>query len=1212
MSKFIPTTKRNGACEVCGDESGKCRRPRPGEIHLCMTYGDARNGQLENGYKCIANFGRGWATFKLDNTQNWTDQQRLDWQEHKARRQQQQHAEAEARRRRSLSAVERDRQYRQLLAELTLHPLDCADLHQRGFTNEEIIRCGFKSVEHYQQLQASYSALLPGIGAGQTLVNYHAGYLCPVRNKDDLIVACQLRLRVLPSGEKNRYRWLASQKRGHILHLFPESGNPEGELPLAVQRPMGEPKGIALAEGTGAKPFLVSQRLNLLVIGAAGGQWATSSATFRETLDSLQAELSGLKIIHLYPDAGDVQNRQVMHRWWRVIALLTKWGWTVQVGWWGQIEKSKKDIDELADTSAIEYISPDEFKRIVEECQRENKPGAQEKPNDWAWENWVKSRRFTPDRKLNQEKFRFGAIPDSGAIIAAKSGLGTGKTEALIELINSTDRAAMIIGYRNNLLFQTINRAASIGLNIYHLREDDGHHLIPDDTINQAFCLDSIHHVDGYFEGRDIYLDETASVLLHGIQGGTLGDKQAKAIRILTRAIKECNNVILLDGNLTDMHVNFIAKLAQNKQVIKLENQRLIPSHNIKFVEGIDVEGEVKKRDKSALIKMLCSDGVVPWIATDSKELSLTLDKLLKDSGKIGFVLNAETAGEEWAKNFLDDPNKFTLERQPQYFVISPTAESGISNTVNGYFTEKFTFLCGVLGTNSQHQIMFRLRDSSIPHYVFCPERSFIRDRSNPNTYVTKAFQQILDDRILQSALLASQSADSPESAMGIIKKALDRSNDDWWDFSCKLGALDNFEQDNLIRCLIHALSEAGHNLEVIQWEEDIETASKIEAAKEIVQREHAQELFVATKFDSVESAKQKAKTNPRKEVQRRIEKTFLLDRIPGIEISEVWTPDFIYERYIKDKEFITRQQRFWLLNNVEISQKRHEVDWYYKATNEDFFRASAKKSSHLTIWALQQLNPLQFLGGEWHKDSPEVIEFVEKARLPEIARAMGMQPGAPRVDGKERIEFLTLVLAMLGLKRKSCGQRLVNGVKTRFYGVNREALKDVDRLAILEAVECKFTLWMESDKSKISWQEQPDDVTQSQVEVNPVVAKSATQPQVEVNPIAAAVATLKTAGEWDAVLVLEQALINEAWQFLAPSEDAKLRQFYQEYRQRQQQQPQAFEQTWGITREQAQRWGAKFQWIKGGIHRVMYAAADYLRLDNGEYVNYSELMPAT
>ena len=118
-------------------------------------------------------------------------------------------------------------------------------------------------------------------------------------------------------------------------------------------------------------------------------------------------------------------------------------------------------------------------------------------------------------------------------------------------------------------------------------------------------------------------------------------------------------------------------------------------------------------------------------------------------------------------------------------------------------------------------------------------------------------------------------------------------------------------------------------------------------------------------------------------------------------------------------------------------------------------------------------------------------------------------------------------------------------------------------------------------------------------------------QPQVEVDPVAAALVTLKAASSWDAVLVLEQALINEAWQFLTPDEDVRLRQFHQEHCLGQQQ-PQVLEQVWGITREQAQQWGATFQWIKGGIVRIMYAARDYCRLGSGEYVNYSELMPAT
>jgi hypothetical protein len=74
--------------------------------------------------------------------------------------------------------------------------------------------------------------------------------------------------------------------------------------------------------------------------------------------------------------------------------------------------------------------------------------------------------------------------------------------------------------------------------------------------------------------------------------------------------------------------------------------------HTIKFVEGMDVDGELKKRDRSALLKLMLAPNTVPWIATDSKDRSKVLYKLLTEQGKVGFVLNSETSSEERAKEF--------------------------------------------------------------------------------------------------------------------------------------------------------------------------------------------------------------------------------------------------------------------------------------------------------------------------------------------------------------------------------------------------------------------------------------------------------------------------------------------------------------------------------------------------------------------------------
>jgi hypothetical protein len=174
----------------------------------------------------------------------------------------------EQRRRRSLSAIERDKGYRQLLGELTLHPDDRADLVRRGFSHAQIELSSFRSIGRYQQLQGRYSDLLPGMSRNNRLVIRDEGYLCPIRNADGLIVACQVRLRTLRTSETSRYRWLSGH--GQTLHLFPDGCKSDGELPLAIFQSGVSSEVVALVEGTGAKPFLVNQRLGLKTIGRQG------------------------------------------------------------------------------------------------------------------------------------------------------------------------------------------------------------------------------------------------------------------------------------------------------------------------------------------------------------------------------------------------------------------------------------------------------------------------------------------------------------------------------------------------------------------------------------------------------------------------------------------------------------------------------------------------------------------------------------------------------------------------------------------------------------------------------------------------------------------------------------------------------------------------------------------------------------------------------
>jgi hypothetical protein len=348
-SKFRPSSKRN-PCPVCSDFTGKCRDN--GDAILCRPLGDTRVGEVVGQYKCIANKGSGWATFKLDNSAEWTEEKRREWEAQKRYREQEKAREEDERRRRSLWAEERNRGYRALLSQLDLHPDDRADLLRRGFTEQEIEAHGFKSVNANHRLVSPLSPSLPGVKAdGWHLAVSGDGYLCSIPAENGFIIGMQIRLRSPIDG--NRYRWLSSNNA--VLPL------PNGENPIGLHLPpSGKPEGIALVEGVGAKPRLAAKLLNLAVIGAAGGQFQQSPQQLKNYLSTFTC-----KTVTIFPDAGDIQNQQVINRWKTVKNILNQWGYQVRFAWWGQTTKAENDIDEGVDPSQIEYLSWHQFAAIA-------------------------------------------------------------------------------------------------------------------------------------------------------------------------------------------------------------------------------------------------------------------------------------------------------------------------------------------------------------------------------------------------------------------------------------------------------------------------------------------------------------------------------------------------------------------------------------------------------------------------------------------------------------------------------------------------------------------------------------------------------------------------------------------------------------------------------------------------------------------------------
>ncbi|MEP1080049.1 hypothetical protein NDI52_32305 [Leptolyngbya sp. PL-A3] len=260
----------------------------------------------------------------------------------------------------SMPVAERHRWGSKLLDFLTLNQQDVEDLTRRGFTLEAINRIGFRSVVKGQLLPEQFPDNFPGVASnGRALLIAEDGYINPVYSQDGLIDGFQLRVR---GAKDNKYRWLSSNSN-YLL--------PDGEIPLTHCKPEAITRNwIAFSEGTGSKPHLASIKLGCNVIGAAGGNFASSRSQVKAALESGNIPI-------LLPDGGAIANPHVMRQYEKLAAMEPG----LQVLWWGQWSKGQ-DIDEVSDEilasaqlitwKEFQEISPagDRQQQLAEQCRR--------------------------------------------------------------------------------------------------------------------------------------------------------------------------------------------------------------------------------------------------------------------------------------------------------------------------------------------------------------------------------------------------------------------------------------------------------------------------------------------------------------------------------------------------------------------------------------------------------------------------------------------------------------------------------------------------------------------------------------------------------------------------------------------------------------------------------------------------------------------------
>jgi hypothetical protein len=408
---------------VCAKTNGNCRIGEGDQV-LCMTFPD---GESHPDYRYAKPTKDGQWGIYYPATANDLDRQ--DWEHRQAEREERDREIERQRREKCLDPIQRDSEYRRLLAELSLSDGDRQNLLNRGLSEEEIEYGGYVSIEKFQPLSGKYHVNLPGVGRyGNCLTNYLPGFIVPIKDAFGQIVAYQYRTE--KDGEK-AYLWAKDAKTAN------------GEQPMGVAMPIAgivQPNTIGTGEGF-LKTQIAANRVGIPFVGAAGGNFTPKET--KQALEQIQATLPAetLPLIVDYPDAGWKLNPHVAKTTYRRVKLIESLGYVVLIADWGQAyDKSIGDIDEISTTAIAE------IKLLTPAAAFADVPI--EKTTVEKFTDWVKkqTQRFKPkgfgSPKIEGERFEgdrqtaWQEAINRGEAFLDSSLMGSGKSHTVPEITN--------------------------------------------------------------------------------------------------------------------------------------------------------------------------------------------------------------------------------------------------------------------------------------------------------------------------------------------------------------------------------------------------------------------------------------------------------------------------------------------------------------------------------------------------------------------------------------------------------------------------------------------------------------------------------------------------------------------------------------------------------------------------------------------------------
>ena len=517
-------------------------------------------------------------------------------------------------------------------------------------------------------------------------------------------------------------------------------------------------------------------------------------------------------------------------------------------------------------------------------------------------QNWLKSRKFTPDVTINSEYY-YHEPPKEGEGHLVRSGLGTGKSYYGNEHYINEDDGAIGLGNRNSVLLQFQENAKEThGLTWYHIQQDlksspEELMLIKDPQSKILMCGDSIPYVQpDDAVGKKFFIDEIESNLKHLHHSNTAVSYRRQICKErFSQIATNSTSFLACDGNMTDMTADYLEAIS-SKKITKIENlytgnrgSLILYNGTVKREKNQETGKweEVERRldEYSLLLQMMMEDSERFIVATDSQEQIETWEKQLQTREKNTFRVDGTNSNTPERQKFIKNPAKYILENQIDVVLYSPSLDQGVSINLKNYFKRGYFFFFGVVLTDTQIQFLGRVRDPNIELFVFCQTRSLNANKLNTDSTpeVIKQFNLEFMEECLHLSIEGGSFADKVRE---LGERLIQRSNDIHFDYDCKLRAKQHFEENNARNCFEYAARKIGWTVTVVTGHK-VSTQERDET-KSVIRLEKAQRLLNSNRLTDTEA--EAKKRNPGATIEDKIEVAMhsLLKRLPGIETKTI------------------------------------------------------------------------------------------------------------------------------------------------------------------------------------------------------------------------------------------------------------------------------------------------------------------------------------